>query len=206
MSNNLKQTASNYLVTVEVPKGSLTAKDIVKKAFDCEGCLTDHEIWQRVRDGLDSGGGIRCNSFSAKAWLTTAGARQFVERFWSAFQSLSETDQTEVTLGILSKLKEHTKSRGDGRPKGAKAQGTERQIVLAAALRFLGCSRAGMVLFLNPTQHNQEAGKQAVEKLLKRNAVSIDHQYKDMNEVLALKILKANITKELAERIVKPAF
>ena len=61
-----------------------------------------------------------------------------------------------------------------------------------------------MVPFLYPNQHRQEAGKQAVTKVFKRHAVRIQQRYIRMDEALALKIAKAQVTVELAERILRP--
>jgi hypothetical protein len=138
---------------------------------------------------------------AATTLISTAGG-EFLKRLWSDLQSLNETDREDVELAILSKLKQSAKVRRGGRPKGAKGQGTEQQIHLAAALQFLGCSSAAIVSFLNPAQHRKEARKQAVYRFLKRHAGSIKQQYANMNEELAFKMVRANVTIELAKRIV----
>lgn len=62
-----------------------------------------------------------------------------------------------------------------------------------------------MAPFLYPTQHRQEAAKQAAYKFLKRYAVSIKQECLTMNEGLACQIVKANVTIQLAERIMYSA-
>jgi hypothetical protein len=66
-----------------------------------------------------------------------------------------------------------------------------------------------MVAFLRPThgrtEDAKEAVKQAVEKPLSRHAVSIEQECTTMSEGLAFKIIKANVTVELAEHIINPA-
>jgi hypothetical protein len=186
----------------KVLPGSLTARNILKKVFDCAESVRDDEILERVRDGLSSGSRLRVNSATADACLTTPTAKQWVASSWSSFQLLDETDQQLAALEIMAKFNSVI-VRCEGRPKGAKGENTAQQICLAAALKFLGCSRTGMVPFLYPEQHDTEAGKQAVYKLLGRHAVWIEQECLDMNENLAFKIVKTSVTKEIADRIVK---
>jgi hypothetical protein len=51
----LKPKSSERDATGQVPRGSLTAKDVLKKVFGCAGPLADDEILQRIRDRLASG-------------------------------------------------------------------------------------------------------------------------------------------------------
>lgn len=181
---------------------SLTPRGILKRVFDCAESVRDDDILKRVRDGLSSGSSLRINSAKADACLTTAPAKQWVEHSWSSFQLLDGTDRQLAALELVAKLNPVI-VRSEGRPKGTKGENTARNIYVAAALKFLGCSRAGMVPFLYPEQHDTEAGKQAVYKLLRRYVVLIEKECSNMNETLALKILKSNVTKEVAERILK---
>jgi hypothetical protein len=190
----------------KVPTGSLTAKGILRKAFACADSLTDDKVLQQISDVLGSGAATHVNSLGAAATLMSTVGGEFLKRLWSDLQSLSVTDREDVELAILSKLKQSAKVRPGGRPKGAKGQGTEQQIYLAAALQFLGCSATAIVSFLNPTQHRKKARKQAVYRFLKRHAVSIKQEYASMNEELAFKMVRANVTIELAKRIVNQDF
>jgi len=179
---------------------SLTSRDILKKVFDCVESVRDNEILEGARDGLSSGSRLQFNSATASACLTRLKAKQWAESSWSSFQLLDETDQQLAALEIMPKLNSVIVPC-EGRPRGAKGENTAQQICLAAALQFFGCSRTGMVPFLYPEQHNTEAGRQAVNKLFGRHGVWIEQEYIDMNEALALKIVKAYVTVELAERI-----
>jgi hypothetical protein len=186
----------------KVLRGSLTARDILKKVFDCAESVRDDEILERVRDGLSSGSRLRINSATVDACLTTPTAKQWVESSLFSFQLLDETDQQLAALEIMPKLNSVIVRCG-GRPKGAKGENTAQQMYLAAALQFLGCSRTGMVPFLYPEQHDTEAGKQAVYKLLGRYEVWIEQECLAMNEILAFKIVKTSVTEEIADRIIK---
>ena len=186
----------------KVLPGSLTARDVLKKVFDCAESVRGDEILEGVRDGLSSGSKLQFNSATADACLTTLTAKQWVQSSCSSFQLLDETDQQLAALEIMPKLNSVIVQCG-GRPKGAKGENTAQQVCLAAALKFLGCSRTGMVPFLYPEQHNTEAGRQAVDKLLGRHGVWIEQECLDMNEALAFKIIKTSVTKEIAERIIK---
>jgi hypothetical protein len=194
--------SEHQAVAKELP-GSLTARDILKKVFDCAESARDDEILERVGDGLSSGSRLRFNSFTGSAFLTTLTAKQWVESSWSSFILLNQTDQQLAALAMVAKLNSFIVRR-EGRPKGAMGENTAQRIRLAAALQFLGCSRTGMVKFLYPEQHKPEAGKQAVYKLLGRHRVWIDQECLDMNETLAFKIIKASVTKETAELMINP--
>jgi len=196
-NNDSLETASSH-----VSSGSLRAKDILKKAFACTDSLTNDEVLRQIGN-VFAAGVTRLGSCTGSAWLISSKAGEFLEAFWSDLQSLNEGDREAVIVRIQVRLEQSEKVRGGGRPKGAKAQDFEQQIRLAAALQFLGCSRAGMVPFLYPAQHCEEAGKWAIDKLLSRDAVLIEQEYIEMNEALALKIVKAHVTVELAERIVR---
>jgi hypothetical protein len=181
---------------------SLTAKDILKKVLGCAGSLTDDEILERVRAQRASDSGKHFNSLPTNARLISSVAGQFVDRLWLDFQVLDESVKREVAITLRSRLKSYASQSG-GRPKGAKGQGIEQLISLAAALQLLDCSRTVMVPFLYPRQHREEAGKQTVLKLFKRHADSIQQEYIHMNQALALKTVNAHVTVELAQRILR---
>jgi hypothetical protein len=162
---------------------SLTAKQILKKVFGCAGPLTEEEILERVRDGLLSGRGRHFNSFSVNARLRSFVAGQCLKSFWSSFHSLNEADKHEVAIAIRSGLKRYAKSRG-GRPKGARAQKTETQVRLVAALRFLGCSNREMMPYLYGTERHKETRTQAFERFLRRQRISIGQESTQMTKFL----------------------
>jgi hypothetical protein len=201
-SKQRSKPSKRRAVSQALPR-SLTAKEILKKVFGCAGPLTDDEVLERVRAQLASGSGKHFNALPVNAWLIGSIAGQFVERVWIDFQALDESVKCEVAVTLRARLKKYAKSRSGGRPKGAKGQGIEQLISLAAALQLLSCLRTRMVPFLYPKQHREEAGKQAVDKLFKRHADWIQQEHIDMKEALALKIVKAHVTVESAERIVK---
>jgi hypothetical protein len=199
----MQENDSLKTAPTQVATDSLSAKDILKMVFVCSDSLTDDEILQQIRTVLVSSVATHINSIAAASKLISSAAGAFVQRFCSDFESLDERDREDASLVILSRLKEYAAVQRRGRPKGAKAQDTQERISLAAALQFLGCSRMGMVPFLNPMQNQRKAGKDAVDKFLKRHATSINREYTDMNQALASQLVKGSLTKELAERIVK---
>jgi len=192
-----------HQATSPVLRGRLTAKEILKKVFGCAGPLTDDEIMQRIRDGLASGSKIQFGSALGNATLRASSAAEFLERFWADFCLLSEADRGEVASAIRSGLKQHAKSGKGGRPKGARAQNTESQIRLVAALQFLGCPNTGMMSFLYGTEQRKETRKQAFQVFLRRQRISIGQECTHMTEALAREIVRAKVTVELAEYIVK---
>jgi hypothetical protein len=183
----------------EVVTGPITATEVLKKVFGCTGFSTGDEILQRVRHELTSRSGIQFDSFSIEANLRTQSSVE--ERFWADFHSLNEADRVDVASAIQSGLKQYARPRERGRPKGAKGHGTDRQISLAAALQLLDCSRTAMVPFLYPEQHLEAPGKQAIDKLFKRNTDCIKQKRINMTEAFALEIVKAHVTVGLAKRI-----
>ena len=88
----------------QVPPVGLTAKEIVKTVLPWPGPVTDDEILEKVRAGLSPDDGLRVNSATANACLTTRAARQWVDCSWSSFQLLDENDRQFAALEMMAKL------------------------------------------------------------------------------------------------------